>query len=144
MNPVPIKSTVELVQGDKTEASVVERVCEFLITLGKRAILVKDGPGFVINRIFMVTINEAIAVLESGRAPAADIDRLFEHCLSHKMGPLASADLIGLDTILFSLRVLREELGDTRFDPAPLLIKMVDEGRLGIKSGSGFFDYGER
>lgn len=141
MNPVPVKPTVEVVRGPRTSDATLATVIELLATMDKEAIVVNDSPGFVSNRILMLMVNEAIAVLEGGVAPAPDIDRIFKTCFGHKMGPLETADLIGLDTILNTLRVLVEETGDTKFTPAPLLVKMVSGGDLGRKSGRGFHRY---
>jgi 3-hydroxybutyryl-CoA dehydrogenase len=115
-----------------------------LATLGKEAIVVKDSPGFVSNRVLMLTINEAIFVVQDEVAAAPVVDRLFKTCFGHKMGPLETADLIGLDTVLYSLDVLCESFGDGKFRPCPLLQQMVDAGLHGRKSGEGFYQYGER
>jgi 3-hydroxybutyryl-CoA dehydrogenase len=142
MNPVPLKPTVELIRGHHTSRETVEAAQEFLAGMGKDAIVVEDLPGFVTNRVLMLTINEAVFVVQDRVAPAEDVDRLFRSCFGHKMGPLETGDLIGLDTILDSLEVLHESYGDDKFRPAPLLRKMVDAGLLGRKSGRGFYDYG--
>jgi 3-hydroxybutyryl-CoA dehydrogenase len=102
---------------------------------------VQDSPGFVTNRILMLTINEAAWVVQDHIADAEQVDRIFTEGFSHKMGPLATGDLIGLDTILQSLVVLYESFADSKFRPCPLLVRMVDAGLLGRKSGKGFFDY---
>lgn len=141
MNPVPLKPVVEVIRGAQTSEATVEKMQAHLRAFGKRSIVVEDGPGFVINRVLMVTINEAIKVLENGRASARDIDELFQGCLAHSMGPLATADLIGLDTIQDSLLVLEEYEGGEQFRPAPLLDEMVAKGWLGQKSGQGFHTY---
>ncbi|MCF7223763.1 3-hydroxyacyl-CoA dehydrogenase family protein [Marilutibacter chinensis] len=142
MNPVPQKRYVELIVGSHSSASAVASARTLLDQLGKEAILVRDNPGFVSNRVMMLMINEAVAVLEEGVAGASDVDAIFVHCFSHKMGPLATADLIGLDTILRTLDVLLDDCDDKKFEASPLLRRMVKEGRLGRKSGSGFFEYG--
>lgn len=141
MNPVPQKRVVEVIRAPATSDATAATACALLERLGKQAIIVGDSPGFVTNRVLMLTINEAIAVVEEGVADARDVDAIFVGCFSHAMGPLATADLIGLDTILLSLNILRESFGDPKFDARPLLRQMVERGRLGRKSGSGFFDY---
>ncbi|MFN2587591.1 MAG: 3-hydroxyacyl-CoA dehydrogenase family protein [Actinomycetota bacterium] len=142
MNPVPLKPTVEVVRSAQTSDETVDTTLALLRTMGKEGIVVNDSPGFVSNRVLMLTVNEAIAVLADGVAPAEDIDRIFKSCFGHKMGPLETADLIGLDTILNSLVVLRDSFGDAKFEPHPLLHKKVDAGDLGRKSGRGFHEYG--
>ncbi|MDQ3957815.1 MAG: 3-hydroxyacyl-CoA dehydrogenase NAD-binding domain-containing protein [Actinomycetota bacterium] len=142
MNPVPLKPTVEVIRGARTSDETVRIALDLLGTMGKEGIVVNDSPGFVSNRVLMLTVNEAIAVLDDGVASAVDIDRIFKTCFGHKMGPLETADLIGLDTILNSLVVLRDSFGDAKFEPHPLLSKKVDSGELGRKSGRGFHDYG--
>lgn len=142
MNPVPLKSTVEVIRGFHTSEETEKRALEFVAELGKSAIVVEDSPGFVTNRVMMLTVNEAIFLLQEQVASAAEIDQLFVQCFGHKMGPLETADLIGLDTVLLSIEVLREAFKDSKYRPSPLLCKMVDAGLLGRKSGKGFFDYG--
>jgi 3-hydroxybutyryl-CoA dehydrogenase len=110
--------------------------------MGKEAIVVNDSPGFVSNRVLMLTVNEAVFLVHEGVATAEQIDHLFKTCFGHKMGPLETADLIGLDTILFSLEVLYQELEDSKFRACPLLKKMVHAGLHGRKNGKGFYDYG--
>jgi len=112
-----------------------------LAQMGKEGIVVNDSPGFVSNRVLMLTINEAIFVVQDQVAPAVDVDRIFKTCFEHKMGPLETADLIGLDTILLSLEVLYESFNDSKYRPCPLLKKLVDAGLLGRKSGQGFYSY---
>lgn len=138
MNPVPLKATVEMIRGFYTSEQTLQSARDFLAGLGKTAIEVADSPGFVSNRVLMLTVNEAICLLAEGVAAPEDIDRLFKGCFSHKMGPLETADMIGLDTVLQSLEVLAQELGE-KFRPCPLLRRMVEAGRLGRKSGQGFF-----
>jgi 3-hydroxybutyryl-CoA dehydrogenase len=111
--------------------------------MGKEAIVVGDSPGFVSNRVLMLTVNEAIFLLHERVAAAEDIDAIFKNCFGHKMGPLETADLIGLDTILFSIEVLYEEFKDSKFRPCPLLKQMVDAGLHGRKSGRGFYNYAD-
>lgn len=141
MNPVPLKSTIEVIRGYHTSDATLDRARSLLGAMGKDCIVVEDLPGFVSNRILMLTINEAVWVVQDGVAPARDVDRLFKSCFGHKMGPLETADLIGLDTILFSLEVLYESYCDDKFRPCPQLKKMVDAGLHGRKSGKGFYDY---
>jgi 3-hydroxybutyryl-CoA dehydrogenase len=140
-NPVPVKRLVEVVRGEQTSDRTVERATDFLAGLGKRSVVVGDGPGYVSNRVLMLTINESIRVVHEGVAEARDVDTVFRGGLSHTMGPLATADLIGLDTVLDSLEVLLDCTGDPKFEPCQLLTQMVREGRLGRKTGRGFFDY---
>lgn len=141
MNPVPLKRTVEVIRGYHTSDDTVAITKELLTQMGKDCVIVNDSPGFVSNRVLMLTINEAIFLIHDQVAPAEDIDRIFKECFGHKMGPLETADLIGLDTILFSIDVLHESFGDTKYRPCPLLKRMVDAGLLGRKSGQGFYNY---
>lgn len=141
MNPVPLKPAVEVIRGFHTSDSTVAIANELLEAMGKRSILVNDSPGFVSNRVLMLTINEAVNLLQEGVASAEQVDDIFESCFSHKMGPLVTADLIGLDTILLSLEGLLQGFGDPKFRPSTLLRKMVSAGLLGRKSGAGFFRY---
>ncbi|MCS7482521.1 3-hydroxyacyl-CoA dehydrogenase family protein [Umezawaea endophytica] len=138
MNPAPLKDTVEVACGPRTSPDTLRRTTELLGRLGKEAIVVGDGPGFVSNRVLMLTVNEAAAVLAQGTADAATVDAVFERCFGHRMGPLRTADLIGLDTIVDTLAVLLEFTGDPRFRPTPLLAELVSAGRLGEKTGHGF------
>jgi 3-hydroxybutyryl-CoA dehydrogenase len=141
MNPVPLKRTVEVIRGAATTAKTLETAATLLTQMDKEAIVVNDSPGFVSNRVLMLTINEAIRVLEDDVAGPRDVDDIFKKCFGHSMGPLETGDLIGLDTILKTLVVLKDAFDDDRFEPSGLLRKMVDEGRLGRKSGRGFYDY---
>jgi len=141
MNPVPQKRFVEVIKGARGSDATTEAARRFLRQMGKEAIVVKDAPGFVSNRVLMLAINEAIAIVEADIATPANVDRIFVECLAHKMGPLATADLIGLDTVLRSLDVLYESYNDTKYQACPLLKRMVASGRHGRKSGRGFFDY---
>jgi len=143
MNPVPLKSMVEVIRGYHTSDETLEKVNELLASCDKECVVVNDMPGFVSNRVLMVTVNEAIFVLADQVASAQDVDRIFKTCFSHKMGPLETADLIGLDTILFSLEALCEAYSDNKFRPCPLLKNMVHAGLLGRKSGRGFYSYEE-
>ncbi len=141
MNPVPLKAAVEVVRGHHTSDETVAETLALLAAMGKEALVVGDGPGFVSNRVLMLAINEAIFLVQEQTAPPAEIDRIFKKCLGHAMGPLETADLIGLDTILDSIEVLRESFGDSKYRPCPLLRRMVVAGLLGRKSGQGFFTY---
>ena len=142
MNPVPMKSTVEMIRGHHTSEASLATATALLARMGKEAIVVNDGPGFVSNRVLMLTVNEAVFLVQDGVATADQVDQLFRSCFGHKMGPLETADLIGLDTILYSIEVLHEEFGDSKYRPCPLLRKMVRAGLLGRKNGKGFYDYG--
>lgn len=141
MNPVPLKAFVEVVRGYHTSDETVAATKQFLKSLEKTCVVVNDYPGFVTNRVMMLTINECVWLVQDGVASAADIDTIFKMGFAHKMGPLATGDLIGLDTILNSLLVLYESYKDSKFRPCPLLHKMVDAGLLGRKSGEGFYKY---
>ena len=141
MNPVPLKSMVEVIRGFHTSEETLDHTRQLLSQMGKECIVVKDSPGFVSNRVLMLTINEAIFLVHEQVATAEEIDRIFTSCFGHKMGPLATADLIGLDTILYSLDVLHEAYCDSKYRPCPLLRKMVDAGLHGRKSGQGFYKY---
>lgn len=141
MNPVPIKPMVEVIRGYHTSDETVETAKQLLAQIRKECIIVNDSPGFVSNRVLMLTINEAIFLLEEHVTSASEVDRIFKACFGHKMGPLETADLIGLDTILFSIEVLYESFNDSKYRPCPLLKKMVDAGLYGQKSGQGFYTY---
>ncbi len=142
MNPVYISSLVELVQGHHTSEETLESTKAFITRLGKTFVVVHDFPGFVTNRVLMLTINECIWLVQDQVSKPTDIDKIFRLGFGHKMGPLATADLIGLDTVLNSLVVLFESYNDPKFRPCPLLRRMVDAGLLGKKTGKGFFEYG--
>jgi 3-hydroxybutyryl-CoA dehydrogenase len=144
MNPVPLKPVVEVIRSRHTSPETIAVATQLLDDMHKGAILVNDSPGFVSNRVLMLTINEAAFVVDEGVASVEDVDAIFKDCFGHPMGPLATADLIGLDTILRSIEVLRDELGGGKFSPCPLLQTMVDAGLLGRKSGQGFYQYDER
>ncbi|MES4909015.1 MULTISPECIES: 3-hydroxyacyl-CoA dehydrogenase NAD-binding domain-containing protein [unclassified Streptomyces] len=141
MNPVPLMDTVEVVRGHFTSNDTLSTALGLLRELGKEGIVVGDAPGFVTNRVLMPTINEAIFCVQDQVASAEDVDKMFKGCFGHKMGPLETADLIGLDTILNSITVLYESFRDTKYRPAPLLLRMVDAGLLGRKTGRGFYIY---
>ncbi|MER8069955.1 3-hydroxyacyl-CoA dehydrogenase family protein [Streptomyces sp. NPDC094034] len=144
MNPAPLKDAVEVIRAPRTSEWTVRRTVDLLAELGKRALVVRDAPGFVTNRVLMLTLNEAAAVLGEGTADAETVDRVFQDCFGHPMGPLRTADLIGLDTVVDSLEVLREFTGDERFRPCALLARHVAEGSVGRKSGRGFYQYPEQ
>jgi 3-hydroxybutyryl-CoA dehydrogenase len=139
MNPVPASSTVELVRGARSRDEALAEARALVERLKKQALEVEDGPGFVVNRVLMLAIREAIALVDEGRPPEL-VDALMEGCLGHRAGPLATADLIGLDTVLDTLKVLCEHLGP-RYEPPPSLLALVREGRLGRKAGRGFHRY---
>ncbi len=141
MNPVPMKPLVEVVRGHHTSEETVKSVKKFLGKIKKTCVVVNDYPGFVTNRVLMLMINECVWLVQDQVAKPADIDTIFKLGFAHKMGPLATADLIGLDTILQSLNVLQDSYKDPKFRPSPLLQKMVDAGLLGKKSGQGFYKY---
>ncbi len=141
MNPVPVMKLVEIIRGLATSQEVYDVVRAASERMGKMPVEVHDAPGFVSNRVLMPMINEAIFCLYEGVGEAAAIDEVMKLGMNHPMGPLALADLIGLDVCLDILRVLQDGFGDPKYRPCPLLVKMVDAGRLGRKSGRGFYDY---
>jgi 3-hydroxybutyryl-CoA dehydrogenase len=143
MNPVPMKKAVELIPGCHTSADTVARTRELLTSMGKKAIEVTDSSGFVSNRVLMLTVNEAAFLVHEGVADAATVDEVFRECFGHPMGPLETADLIGIDTILYSVEVLYQHYADAKFRPCPLLKQMTDAGRHGRKTQRGFYDYDE-
>lgn len=140
MNPPALIPTVEVIRSAATSEETIAEVTAFLESLGQRPIVVRDAAGFVINRVLMGAVNEAAYVVAEGTAAPADVDRLFQGALGHKMGPLRTADLIGIDTVVDTLEVLRHEYGD-KFRTCPLLDEMVQSGHLGRKSGRGFYVY---
>src|SRR5262245_11788009 len=141
MNPVPVMALVEVIRGIATSDDTYQRVESLAKQLGKTAIEVNDYPGFISNRVLMPMINEAIFALYEGVATAQAIDGVMKLGMNHPMGPLTLADFIGLDVCLAILRVLEDGFGDPKYRPCPLLVKMVDAGWLGRKSGRGFYTY---
>lgn len=141
MNPVPLTTTVEIILGHHTSPETLEAAQDLLRVMNKEGIVVHDSPGFVSNRVLMLAINEAAFVVQEQVAAPESVDEIFRKCLGHKMGPLETADLIGLDTILLSIEVLFDRFKDSKYRPCPLLARMVSAGELGRKTGRGFFNY---
>jgi 3-hydroxybutyryl-CoA dehydrogenase len=141
MNPVPVMKLIEVIEGLQTDKEVTDLVVALSEKIGKVPVVIKDSPGFVSNRVLMPMINEAIFALYEGVGSPEAIDTIMKLGANHPMGPLALADLIGLDTCLFILQVMYDSFNDPKYRPCPLLVKMVDAGYLGRKSGKGFYDY---
>jgi 3-hydroxybutyryl-CoA dehydrogenase len=140
-NPVPVMKLVEVIRGLATSQATYEAVRDLAIRVGKTPVEVQDAPGFVSNRVLMPLLNEAMFAVMEGVATPEAVDEVFKLGMVHPMGPLTLADFIGLDVCLDIMRVLQEGLGDPKYRPCPLLIRMVDAGWLGRKSGRGFYQY---
>jgi 3-hydroxybutyryl-CoA dehydrogenase len=140
-NPVPVMKLVEIIRGMATSQETFEQVRELAAKLGKTPVEVNDAPGFVSNRVLMPLLNEAMYAVMEGVATAEAVDEVFKLGMAHPMGPLTLADFIGLDVCLDIMRVLQDGFGDPKYRPCPLLIRMVDAGWLGRKSGRGFYQY---
>ncbi len=141
MNPVPVMKLVEIIKGDKTNNSIVKRALDYVSSIGKIAVECNDSPGFVSNRILMPMINEAAYTYMEGVATADAIDQIMKLGMGHPMGPLKLADLIGIDVCVYIMDVLFEGFKIDKYKVCPLLKEMVDQGKLGIKSGEGFYKY---
>lgn len=144
MNPVPVMKLVEIINGFKTSSATNQIITETAKLLQKVPVTVNDFPGFVSNKVLMPLINEAIYTLYEGIAGVEEIDTIMKLGMAHPMGPLQLADFIGLDVCLYIMRVLYEAYGNPKYAPCPLLVKMVDSGNLGVKSGMGFYDYSNK
>jgi 3-hydroxybutyryl-CoA dehydrogenase len=140
MNPVPVMKLIEIIRGLQTSDDTYQSVCTVSEKMGKTTVLALDGPGFIVNRILVPMVNEAIFLLQEG-VKAEDIDTAMKLGTNQPMGPLALADFVGLDTLLYILKILHNELGEDKYRPCPLLIKYVEAGWYGKKSGKGFYQY---
>ena len=141
MNPVPVMKLVEIINGKATSSEVTDAIVSLTTTIGKIPCVVKDAPGFIANRILMPMINEAILAFEEGNSDAATIDQIMKLGMAHPMGPLQLADYIGLDVCKNILEIMEEGFQNSKYKPAALLTKMVEEVKLGIKTGEGFYSY---
>lgn len=141
MNPVAAIGTVEVVRGPGSSDGAIAAALDLLRRMGKTAIVVNDAPGFVINRILMAMVNQAAQLLDEGVAGAYEVDQLFKGCLGHAMGPLRTADLIGIDTVIHTLEYLAAKRSERIFEPAAALTRLRDASHLGMKTGQGFYTY---
>ena len=141
MNPVPIMKLVEIINGAATASTVTDTIVALTKTIDKIPCVVKDAPGFIANRILMPMINEAIHAFSEGISDAANIDQIMKLGMAHPMGPLQLADYIGLDVCKNIMIIMEEGFNNTKYAPCPLLVKMVEEGKLGVKTGEGFYKY---
>ena len=140
-NPVPVMQLVEIIKGEKTTSGVTKIIEELTLKLNKTGVVVNDAPGFISNRILMPMVNEAVEALSQGVAGVKEIDAIMQLGMAHPMGPLRLADLIGLDVCKSILEIMHSGLENDKYAPSPLLVKRVDEGKLGVKSGIGFYNY---
>jgi len=141
MNPVPIMKLVEIINGNATAESVTDTIVALTKKIDKIPCVVKDAPGFIANRILMPMINEAIYAFSEGISDAATIDQIMKLGMAHPMGPLQLADYIGLDVCKNIMTIMEEGFNNSKYAPSPLLVKMVEEGKLGVKTGEGFYKY---